>query len=433
MLYERWCGVANKFSGAAALIDAASGQRWTFGELASIAESGESAPELVFPATGADFVFSVLKAWRGNGVTCPLEPGQVPPALRQAPPGSIVHLKTTSATGGQPRMVAFTAGQLAADADNIVETMGLRPDWPNLGAISLAHSYGFSNLLLPLLLHGIPLVLVGTALPESLKRAAALFPEVTLPAVPALWNMWLEANAVPGNVRLAISAGAPLPLALEEKIFDRCGLKIHTFYGSTECGGIAYDGSSTPRSDGTCVGGIMRNVEVRIGGAGCVEVRGRAVGQAYWPEAGKSLGEGVFRTSDLGRIRNGLLFLSGRLGDLINVAGRKIAPEVIEQTLAKCPGLKDCIVFGVPAKDGRRGESIVGCIVAQAGLTAENLRQFASAKLPAWQVPREWWFVDSLQANGRGKVSRADLRNRYARQRGEAGTECARDVGSAHA
>jgi long-chain acyl-CoA synthetase len=37
--------------------------------------------------------------------------------------------------------------------------MGLRPDWPNLGVISLAYSYGFSNLVLPLLLHGIPLFL----------------------------------------------------------------------------------------------------------------------------------------------------------------------------------------------------------------------------------------------------------------------------------
>ena len=49
-------------------------------------------------------------------------------------------------------MVAFTAAQLMADAENIVTTMGLRPDWPNLGVLSLAHSYGFSNLVLPLLL-----------------------------------------------------------------------------------------------------------------------------------------------------------------------------------------------------------------------------------------------------------------------------------------
>ena len=50
--------------------------------------------------------------------------------------------------------------------------MGLRADWPNLGVISLAHSYGFSNLILPLLLHGIPLILAPAPLPEIIRRAA---------------------------------------------------------------------------------------------------------------------------------------------------------------------------------------------------------------------------------------------------------------------
>ena len=43
----------------------------------------------------------------------------------------------------------------------------------------------------------------------------------------------------------------------------------------------------------------------------------------------------------------------------------------------------------------------------------ESLRQFALTHLPAWQVPREWWKVDSLAANGRGKLSRAEWRKRY--------------------
>ena len=50
--------------------------------------------------------------------------------------------------------------------------MGLRPDWPNLGVISMAYSYGFSNLVLPLLLHGIPLFLAPAPLPEVLRGAA---------------------------------------------------------------------------------------------------------------------------------------------------------------------------------------------------------------------------------------------------------------------
>src|SRR5438046_3014773 len=149
-----------------------------------------------------------------------------------------------------------------ADAENIVQTMGLRPEWPNFGVISLAHSYGFSNLITPLLLRGIPLILAPAPLPEIVRQAAALTPNLTLPAVPAMWRAWSDAQAIPGNLRLAISAGAPLPIALEVEVFQESGIKLHNFYGSTECGGIAYDRSVLPRSDATIVGQPMENVQL---------------------------------------------------------------------------------------------------------------------------------------------------------------------------
>jgi acyl-CoA synthetase (AMP-forming)/AMP-acid ligase II len=308
--------------------------------------------------------------------------------------------------------VALTASQLKADADNIVDTMGLRADWPNLGVISLAHSYGFSNLVLPLLLHGIPLVLVPSGLPEIIRAAAGKERAVTIPAVPALWRTWFEAEAIPRNTKLAISAGAPLTLDLEQKIFARDGLKIHNFYGSSECGGIAYDATQVPRSESACVGSPMRNVEVRVGSGGCIEVLGAAVAETYWPEPGPALNGGVFRTSDLGEVKDGLVFLHGRVSDQINVAGRKVAPEIIERALATHPQVRACLAFGIPA-DARRGESIVACIAASEALTETALRQYALSRLPAWQVPRHWWFIDELEANERGKISRAEWRRRY--------------------
>ena len=84
----------------------------------------------------------------------------------------------------------LTSDQLQADVDQIVSTMGLQWDRPNLGVISLAHSYGFSNLVLPLLLHGIPLVLVKDALPGTMATALSSVQRATLPAVPAMWRAW---------------------------------------------------------------------------------------------------------------------------------------------------------------------------------------------------------------------------------------------------
>ena len=420
MLYERWRQIAQERGQELALRDVASGRQWCFAELAREAESGPADHQsIVYPQGHApEFILAILRAWRAKTTVCPLEPDQGPPQV-PLPPAPSVHLKTTSATTGLARTIAFTAEQLAADAENIMVTMGLRPDWPNLGVISMAHSYGFSNLVLPLLLHGIPLILVPSPLPETLRRAAEDEPALTLAAVPALWRAWHEAGVVPPNVRLAISAGALLPVSLEQAVFSAARLKIHNFYGSSECGGIAYDVTATPRADDACVGAPMRNVQLALNGNGCLEIRSQAVGLTYWPEPAETLARGCFQTSDLAEIKDDLVYLRGRCGDQINVAGRKVFPASVERALASHPIVKECLVFGVPGNDAHRTERIVACVVARVPIDAAQLKQFLLEQLPAWQVPRQWWFVDALSANPRGKVSRADWRRRFAEHQGQ--------------
>jgi acyl-coenzyme A synthetase/AMP-(fatty) acid ligase len=152
---------------------------------------------------------------------------------------------------------------------------------------------------------------------------------------------------------------------------------------------------------------------VRVDVDGCLEVRGAAVGLSYWPEPRPQLCGGAYRTSDLAELAGGRVFLRGRAGDLINVAGRKVAPETIEKILLTHPAVDECLVFGAPIHDGQRTEIIVACVVSRQSVAGEALRQFLLGKLPTWQVPREWWLVDSLGANDRGKVSRADWRRRF--------------------
>jgi len=422
MLYELWHNVAAAQGDELALRDVTSGRRWTFGELFA---AGEGAPGrrpalqsgFAFPqGHGPEFIFDLLTAWRDGKIVCPLESGQPPPRV-PPPPASCVHLKMTSATTGDARLVAFTAEQLVADAENIVATMGLRPDWPNLGVISMAHSYGFSNLVLPILLHGIPLIICPSPLPEALRRAAAGEHALTLPAVPAMWRAWHDANAIPPNVRLAISAGAPLPASLEQSIFAACGLKIHNFYGSTECGGIAYDASAAPRTEDALAGVPLRNVNLSVNEEGCLTVQSQAVGKTYLPEPDVSLGHGQFQTSDLVELQDGLVHLRGRAGDFINVAGRKVSPQTIERALSAHSAVSDCVVFGVPDRDGERGDLIVAAVVPQSPVTGEDLRRFLLEHVPAWQIPRDWLLVETLTGSRLGKISRTEWRGKYLRAR----------------
>lgn len=414
MLYERWREVAARHPHAIALRDGAGGRAWTFDELRRAGEVRPTPPAGLAHPRGqtVEFVLELLAAWRAGIVACPLEPGQTPPRLT-TPPDGVVHLKLTSGTADTPKLVALDAVQLAADVDQIVHTMGLRADWPNLGTISLAHSYGFSNLVLPLLLHGIPLVLIPTPLPAAVAAAAREFPDITLPAVPALWRMWNDAGAIPGNVRCAISAGAVLPLDLETTIHARLGLKIHNFMGASECGGIAYDRSESPRSDPGYVGTAMDGVRLERDDDGCLVVRSRAVARGYWPQSDRRLGDGVYRSHDLVELdAGGRLRLLGRMGDVINLAGRKVSPESIESALRTHPGVTECTVFGLAGTDTLRGETVVAVVNAP-GLTVDALREHLQRCLPAWQMPREWWLTNSLVASARGKISRSEWRQRY--------------------
>jgi len=413
MLYAAWQVIACANANQWALMDLAAGRRWTFRELAEAADALPAEEPVVYPSgAGVSFVFDVLRAWHHERIACPLDAGQSKPAIANLPQGC-VHVKTSSGSAGPSHLVAFTGAQLAADAQNIVATMGLRPNWPNLAVISLAHSYGFSNLVLPLLLHGIPLALAPSRLPEALRSAARQFSCLTLPAVPALWRVWRDAGAIPKSVKLAISAGAAFPATLEREIFERDGVKVHNFYGASECGGICYDAADTPRHSDDDVGAPLRGVSVTTDSEGRLVVCSKAVGETYWPEPDAALANGTFRVADRAEIRDGRVFLLGRHGDMINVAGQKVAPENIEQTILRCPGVAECVVFGAPDLDSVRAETIVACVSGDPSLTVSALKEFATHHLPPWQNPRHWWILPALSDPIRGKISRAKWRERF--------------------
>jgi long-chain acyl-CoA synthetase len=413
MLEHRWRSTVDRFRNSLAVHEVASGRTWTFGELAAAADAlGTPSDPVLFPqGTGIPFLLTVLQAWRTRTPLCPLEPSQPIPTI-PTPAAPIAHLKSTSGSTGAPRWVALTESQIAADADQIVDTMQLSPDCPNIGVLSLAHSYGYSNLVTPLFLHGIPLILAASALPTAVLAAARLAPRVTLPAVPALWSTWHQTDSIPANVHLALSAGAPLPHTLERDVLEQRGLKIHNFLGASECGGIAFDRTQTLRPDPTCVGTAMSGVRLSTDADGALRVQSPAVAQTYFPTPAPALQHPTFQSADLVSIDDdGLLRIRGRASDLINVAGRKVAPETIEQVLLTHPAIRDCLVLGLPDDDAR-GESIGVVYDVRSPVSEAELRTFLQRTLPTWQLPRRWWLRPDLGVDHRGKRSRAVWRTR---------------------
>ena len=327
-------------------------------------------------------------------------------------------LKLTSGTTSAPRAIRFRAGQLLADCANICATMGLGESDVNYGVIPFSHSYGFSNLLTPLLVHGVRLVVSEERLPRGIFEGLAATGATVFPATPVLFQKLAELENPPklAALRLCISAGAPLPPPAAEKFTARFGLKIHTFYGASECGGIAYDATDAWEYEEGFVGQPLFGVDIAYAEAtGPISVSGAAVGDGYYPESEEAvLGGGFFVPGDLVRRTTRGLYLEGRTSDIINVGGRKLNPLEVEARLAEFPGVQQAVVFGVAS--ALRGEEPVACI-AGAGVQREALMRFCHENLSPWQVPRDLWLVAEIPSNERGKINRRALAESYRAHR----------------
>ena len=326
-------------------------------------------------------------------------------------------LKLTSGTTSAPRAIRFRAHQLLADCDHICATMGFGPDDLNFGAIPFSHSYGFSNLLTPLLCRGVPLVASDDRLPRAILHGLARSGATVFPGIPVFFQKLAELeNASPlPRLRLCISAGAPLPSAVGERFTARFGLKVHTFYGASECGGIAYDASEEARCEDGFVGTAMSGVAISPLEDGRIAVRSAAAGDGYFPEAGDAaLRDGCFVPGDFVEWTPRGMAIVGRASDVINVAGRKLSPASVEQCLLECPGVRQAVLFGVPS--ALRGEEAVACVAGE-GIDAAGVLRFCHDRLSPWQVPRDIWIVTEIAANDRGKISRRALAERYLARR----------------
>jgi acyl-coenzyme A synthetase/AMP-(fatty) acid ligase len=322
-------------------------------------------------------------------------------------------IKLTSGTTGVPRAILFTSAQIAADCDQVCETMGIREsDW-NYGVVAFSHSYGFSNLITPLLCRGVPLVAAEDALPRAVISGVAASRATVLPAVPAVFHALSAVEGTMPSLRLCISAGAPLRPDTARAFRERFGLKVHVFYGASECGGISYDTSEGEELKAGFVGQPMRGVRIEKLEDGGIAVHSAAVGQGYFPatDSDDPLSDGIFRPVDiLEETPNGWRIV-GRRSDIINVGGKKVNPSEVENVLLEHPAVREAVVFGVQCD--ARSQAICACVVATDEIGEGELRAYCAARLATWQVPRSIIQLDALPVNARGKISRAELAKRY--------------------
>nr|MBA2743625.1 acyl--CoA ligase [Chthoniobacterales bacterium] len=227
---------------------------------------------------------------------------------RDCPPSM---LKLTSGTTAAPRAIRFRSDQLLADCEQICDTMGISDCDLNFAVIPISHSYGFSNLITPLLVRGVPMVLSSDRMPRAVLDDLARTGATVFPGMPVFYQAFCEMERVPDlpHLRLCISAGAPLPLPIAQRFREKFGQAIHSFYGSSECGGICYD-RAAPLVEQGFVGDAMDGVELEpldpSAASSLIRVRSAAAGDGYFPVPEEAkLSDGCFVPDDLLARRTG--------------------------------------------------------------------------------------------------------------------------------
>ena len=173
-----------------------------------------------------------------------------------------------------------------------------------------------------------------------------------------------------GCLRVMVAGGAALSPEKEKGFWD-LGFNVLQGYGLTETAPVIA-AELTKQKRLSSIGKKFPSVEVKIddpdkSGVGELLAKGKSVMLGYYnnEEANKEVftEDGWFRTGDLARIdKDGYLYISGRKKFVIVLKnGKNVYPEEIESLLEKSDLIKECMVFGMPAKDGDVTLSVKVC------------------------------------------------------------------------
>lgn len=236
------------------------------------------------------------------------------------------------------------------------------------------------------------------------------------------------ARPVASTLRLIRSSSAALPPAVMSGLEAAFGVPVIESYGMTEASHQMASNPLPPRTRKPGSVGPSAGPEIAVLGAsgdpvasgvhGEVVIRGPGVTRGYEnlpQDAPSPVVRGWFRTGDQGYLDSeGYLFLTGRLKELINRGGEKIAPREIDEALLDCPGVGQAVAFAVPHPT--LGEDVAAAVVPMDGVVLDEaaVRAAVFTRLPAFKVPSRILVVKDLPKGPSGKIQRIGLAGVFA-------------------
>lgn len=333
----------------------------------------------------------------------------------------------SSGTTGDPKIAYRTPASIDAVARNVATALALTQDDCVLAMIPLVHSYGVEHGIFAPTYAGARVHLCRGILAPQMCGALDLGGVTVLPGVPAVFDMlsgFGKGEERFPELRLALSAGSPLPMPVFDACLRRLRLRVGQLYGSSEVGSITFNDPHRTGHDPVSSGFAMEGVELRVldpadpdlrsplpaGTEGELWVRSPSMLETY-VGAASPLVDGFFGTGDLAQVSAaGELSITGRLKLLIDVGARKVNPLEVERVLGRQPGVRECVVLPVRVTETvSRLRALVVPEHRHVPPPTEQLREALRAELSAYKVPRMIEIVEELPRSPTGKLARRQL------------------------
>lgn len=332
----------------------------------------------------------------------------------------------TSGTTGSPKGAMHRHANIRHVCQTYgAQVLGIRPDDVCLSVAKLFFAYGLGNSAL------FPLSVGATTLLERRSPTAEVIAERLSRDRPTIFYgvptffAHLLASDLPddafASVRLATSAGEPLPAPLQRRFTERFGVEIIDGIGSTECLHIFLSnqpGDIHPGTTGLPVPGYqlqLRGADGQLvpkGQPGTLHVRGESIAQGYWRRAEASrqvfIGEWLNTGDTYLENEDGYYVCMGRSNDLLKAGGIWVTPSEVENRLLEHPLVSEAAVVGVLDADGL--DKPVACVVTQGLVAPDELIRWCRDGLAHFKCPRTIVFVDELPRTATGKLQRFRVR-----------------------
>ena len=295
--------------------------------------------------------------------------------------------------------------------------------------VPFSHGYGSKSIFIPCLKSGAAVVMMRSFHPFKVVEAIEKYRITHLFGVPSHYQQLLrKAELLPSlkKLKAAFSAAALLKPETAREWYEKVGFYLDEGYGLIEtCTGVAFRVGALPRRAGHIGTYPADLVHIEIlddqdrvltgEERGEIAIRGDSVMLGYLnkeEETRRVLRKGWFRSGDMGyKTADDHIIMTGRIKDVINVAGIKVAPFEIEAIINEHPAVVESAVIGVD--DETYGEVVRGFVKLKpaAQVDERDLKKYLQDRLINFQIPKEIVFIDDFPRNTMGKIDKNALRH----------------------